>query len=76
MFAEPLSGFRQATARVRRTKADWAIEVAQMRDTRDTDRAVVTLVCDNLNTHTKGPSRIKFQVSGKMAWTPTRLQRG
>jgi len=34
MFAEPLSGFRQATARVRRTKADWAIEVAQRLDTR------------------------------------------
>src|SRR6202030_1322487 len=28
MFAEPLSGFRQTTARPRRTKADWAIEVA------------------------------------------------
>ena len=37
MFAEPLSGFRQATARTRRTKADWAIEVAQMLDTRYTD---------------------------------------
>jgi hypothetical protein len=34
MFAEPLAGFRQATARVRRTKADWAIAVAQMLDTR------------------------------------------
>ena len=34
MFAEPLSGFRQATARVRRTKADWATEVAQLLDTR------------------------------------------
>ena len=54
MFAEPLSGFRQATARVRRTKADWAIEVAQMLDTRYADCAEVTLVCDNLNTHTKG----------------------
>ena len=52
MFAEPLSGFRQATARVRRTKADWAIEVARMLDTRYADRAAVTLVCDNLNTHT------------------------
>ena len=30
MFAEPLSGFRQATARTRRTKQDWAIEVAQL----------------------------------------------
>jgi len=54
MFAEPLSGFRQATARARRTKADWAIEVAQMLDTRYTDGEYVTLVCDNLNTPTKG----------------------
>jgi len=54
MFAEPLSGFRQATARARRTKADWAIEVAQMLDTRYADCAHVRLVCDNLNTHTKG----------------------
>jgi hypothetical protein len=32
MFGEPLSGFRQATARARRTKEDWAIEVAQLLD--------------------------------------------
>jgi hypothetical protein len=54
MFAEPLSGFRQATARARRTKGDWAIEVAQLLDTRYVACAKVTLVCDNLNTHTKG----------------------
>ena len=54
MFAEPLSGFRQATARPRRTKQDWAIEVAQLLDGRYADCAKVTLVCDNLNTHTKG----------------------
>jgi DDE superfamily endonuclease len=54
MFAEPLSGFRQATARERRTKVDWAIEVAQLLDTRYARCAKVTLVCDNLNTHTKG----------------------
>ena len=54
LFAAPLSGFRQATARVRRTKADWAIEVAQMLDTRYADCEEVTLVCDHLNTHTKG----------------------
>ena len=34
MFAEPLSGFRQATARPRRTKDDWAREVAHLLDTR------------------------------------------
>ena len=54
MFAEPLSGFRQATARARRTKQDWAIEVAQRLDGRYADCAKVALVCDNLNTHTKG----------------------
>ena len=54
MFAEPLSGFRQATARPRRTKVDWAVEVAQLLDTRYAACAKVTLVCDNLNTHTQG----------------------
>jgi DDE superfamily endonuclease len=54
MFAEPLAGFRQATARVQRTKADWASEVAQLLDTRYANCKQVTLVCDNLNTHTKG----------------------
>ena len=54
MFAEPLSGFRQATARPRRTKVDWAVEVAALLDTRYADCDTITLVCDNLNTHTKG----------------------
>jgi DDE superfamily endonuclease len=54
MFAEPLLGFRQATAQKRRTKRDWAIEVAQLLDTRYADCEHVTLVLDNLNTHAKG----------------------
>jgi hypothetical protein len=54
LFAEPLSGFRQAPARTRRTKEDWALEVSQLLDGRYADCAKVTLVCDNLNTHTKG----------------------
>jgi hypothetical protein len=54
MCAEPLSGFRHATARARRTTADGAIAVAQMLETRSTDGAYVTRVCDNLNTHTTG----------------------
>ncbi len=62
MFAEPLSGFRQATARPRRTKADWAVEVAQLLDTRYAC-AKVTLVCDNLNTHTKGAFYEAFPAS-------------
>lgn len=54
MFAEPLSGFRQATARLQRTQVDWAVEVAQVLDPRYADCDRITLVCDNLNTHTKG----------------------
>jgi hypothetical protein len=54
MFTEPLSGFRQATARSQRTKADWAREVAHLLDTRYADCEKVTMVLDNLNVHTKG----------------------
>lgn len=54
MFAEPLADFRQATARAQRTKVDWALEVAHLLDTRYADCEMITLVMDNLNTHTKG----------------------
>ena len=54
LFSEPLAGWRQATARARRTKADWAVEVAGLLEGRYADCPRVTLVCDNLNTHTKG----------------------
>ena len=54
MFAEPLAGYRQATARSQRTKADWALEVANLLDTRYADCEWITLVMDHLNTHTKG----------------------
>jgi hypothetical protein len=54
LCAEPLAGFRHATARHRRTQGDWASEVAQMVDTRYAAGEEVPLVCDNLNTHTTG----------------------
>lgn len=54
MFAEPLARWRQATAREHRTKSDWALEVAAHLDGRFVDCETITLVCDNLNTHTKG----------------------
>ena len=54
MFAEPLASFRQTTVRPRRTKVDWAIEVAQLMDTRYADGEIITLVNDHLNTPTKG----------------------
>jgi hypothetical protein len=54
MFCEPLSGWRQVTVRERRTKIDWAIEVAELLRTRYAAAEKVILICDNLNTHTKG----------------------
>src|SRR3989304_5456932 len=54
MFTEPLSGWREATARPSKTKVDWAIEMARLLDGRYKKCEKVILVCDNLNTHTKG----------------------
>jgi hypothetical protein len=53
-FCEPLSGWRQMTVRPRRTKIDWALEVAELLRTRYIAADKVILVCDNLNTHTMG----------------------
>lgn len=54
LFVEPLAGWRSVTARERRTKSDWATEVAELLDGRYAECEKVILVCDNLNTHTKG----------------------
>lgn len=68
MFAEPLSGFRQATARERRTKQDWALEVAHLLDTLYAHCEMVTIVLDNLNTHTKGAFYEAFEPSVARAY--------
>ena len=54
MFCEPLSGWREVHVRQRRTKIDWALEVAELLRIRYAKAEKVILVCDNLNTHTKG----------------------
>jgi len=54
LFAEPLAGWRSVKARERRTKSDWATEVAELLDGRYAECEKVILVCDNLNIHTKG----------------------
>ena len=61
MFCEPLSGWRQATARPRRTKSDWAEEVAGLLEGRYAACSQVVVVCDNLNTHTKGAFYERFE---------------
>jgi len=54
MFCEPLAGWRQVRVRERRTKVDWALEVAELLRGRYARAEQVILVCDNLNTHTIG----------------------
>jgi len=54
MFAEPLAGWRKVSIRSTKTKVDWAIGMADLLEGRYADCEKVILVCDNLNTHTKG----------------------
>ena len=54
MFTEPLAGWRQVTVREKRTKIDWAREMESLLNGRYQSAEKVILVCDNLNTHTKG----------------------
>ena len=54
MFTEPLAGWREVRVRERKTKLDWAEEMAVLLDERYRESQKVILVCDNLNTHTKG----------------------
>jgi DDE superfamily endonuclease len=69
MCAAPPAGFRQATARIRRTTTDWASEVAQMLDTRYADGEDVPLLGDNLNTHTKGALYEAFEPARARAYS-------
>jgi len=54
LFTEPLAGWRGVAVRDRKTKIDWATEVARLLEGRYAECEKVILVCDNLNTHTKG----------------------
>lgn len=54
MFTEPLAGWREVSVRERKTKLDWATEMARLLEGRYAQCEKVILVCDNLNTHTTG----------------------
>jgi hypothetical protein len=54
MFTEPLAGWREVSVRRAKTKVDWATEMAALLEGRYASCQKVILVCDNLNTHTKG----------------------
>jgi len=49
---EPMRGQRDVTVTTRRTRADWAVYVKQIVDELYPTADRITLVCDQLNTHT------------------------
>lgn len=51
MFCEPLAGRRRATVTARRTKCDWAEQIRTLLEVQYPRAERVTLVLDNLNTH-------------------------
>ena len=52
MFVEPLGAWRRVAVTDRRTKVDWAWQVRELLDVQYPNVQQVTLVLDNLNTHT------------------------
>lgn len=52
MFFEPLAGKRHVSVTERRTKVDWARQIKDLLDMHYPKAKKVTLVMDNLNTHT------------------------
>jgi hypothetical protein len=54
MFTEPLAGWREISVRPTKTKIDWATEITRLLEGRYAACSKIMLVCDNLNTHTKG----------------------
>lgn len=52
MFFEPLQGWRRVTITDSRTAIDWAHQVQQLVDVHYPQAQKITLVIDNLNTHT------------------------
>ena len=61
MFVAPFQNWRRVSVREHRKKRDWAEEIEQlvMRDFADAEK--VTIIQDNLNTHTKGALYTRFK---------------
>jgi hypothetical protein len=51
MFFDPVRGWRRTSCRDSRTRLDWAQEVRRLLEEDYPNARKVTLVCDNLNTH-------------------------
>ena len=69
IFAEPVACWREVAVRERKTKIDWATEMARLLEGRYAECAKVILVCDNLNTHTKGRITKRSTRHTRAAWS-------
>lgn len=78
MMVEPLRGWRKVNVTTRRTKVEFALQVKELVDVHFPTAERITLVLDNLNTHTKGafyeafdPERARAYVKRiKFCYTP------
>lgn len=70
MFVEPLGCWRDVRVTPRKTMVDWAEQVRQLvNHPRYADAEVITLVCDNLNTHDIGSLYEAFEPAEAMRLT-------
>jgi len=69
MLAEPLAGWRKVVIRASKTKIDFAEVMAELLETRYAHCGKVIVVCDNLNTHTKGAFYETFEPERAFALT-------
>ncbi len=74
LFTNPLQGWRRVAVRERRTAIDWVEEVKYLLDEVYPDAQRVTLVCDNLNTHTLKSFYKAFPVSEEAERLSSRLE--
>lgn len=72
LFTEPLAGWREAAAKRRRTRTDWAERIKWLLDERYPDVEQVVLVCDNLNTHNVASLYEAFEPAEALTPAPTR----
>ena len=69
MVNEPLAGKRHVKLTDRKTKIDWAILVREIADDLYPDAEIITLVMDNLNTHTAAALYETFEpAEAKRIW--------
>lgn len=82
MFFEPLAGKRQVAVTDQRTAVDWAQQIRHLVDESYPHAERITLVMDNLNTHTGAslykafpPDEARRLMDKLVKWTPLSRQK-